>query len=52
MRRGLWIMAGAVALAWASAPCAMAAAASACPNGGTVRFGVEPYDKAARLVPI
>lgn len=23
-----------------------------CPNGGTVRFGVEPYDTAARLVPI
>jgi phosphonate transport system substrate-binding protein len=23
-----------------------------CPTGGTVRFGVEPYDTAARLVPI
>ena len=29
-----------------------AAVADACPNGGTVRFGVEPYDTAARLVPI
>jgi phosphonate transport system substrate-binding protein len=45
-------MASAVALALANAPCAMAAEASDCPNGGTVRFGVEPYDTAARLVPI
>jgi phosphonate transport system substrate-binding protein len=45
-------MAGAVALALASAPCAMAGEGSNCPNGGTVRFGVEPYDTAARLVPI
>ena len=29
-----------------------AALADDCPNGGTVRFGVEPYDTAARLVPI
>jgi phosphonate transport system substrate-binding protein len=29
-----------------------AALADDCPNGGTVRFGVEPYDSAARLVPI
>jgi phosphonate transport system substrate-binding protein len=28
------------------------AAAEDCPNGGTVRFGVEPYDTAARLTPI
>jgi phosphonate transport system substrate-binding protein len=28
------------------------AAAADCPNGGPVRFGVEPYDTAARLVPI
>jgi phosphonate transport system substrate-binding protein len=45
-------MAGWVALALASASSAMAAEASDCPNGGTVRFGVEPYDTAARLVPI
>ncbi|MBV8536439.1 MAG: hypothetical protein JO128_12650, partial [Alphaproteobacteria bacterium] len=30
-----------------------ASAASAdCPNGGTVRFGVEPYDTAPRLIPV
>src|SRR5579883_1174078 len=29
-----------------------AARADDCPNGGTLRFGVEPYDTAARLVPI
>jgi phosphonate transport system substrate-binding protein len=27
-------------------------AQSACPNDGTVRFGVEPYESAARLVPV
>src|SRR5271154_6256624 len=31
---------------------AHAATASDCPNGGVVRFGVEPYDSMARLVPI
>jgi len=29
-----------------------ASAASDCPNGGTVRFGVEPFEAAAKLVPI
>src|ERR1700761_9589090 len=29
-----------------------ASADEACPGDGTVRFGVEPYDTAARLVPI
>jgi len=28
------------------------AIADDCPNGGTVRFGVEPYDTSARLAPI
>lgn len=28
------------------------AAAPDCPNGGTVRFGVEPYETASKLVPI
>jgi phosphonate transport system substrate-binding protein len=28
------------------------AAETDCPNGGTVRFGVEPFDSAAKLVPI
>ncbi|HEX6440572.1 MAG TPA: phosphate/phosphite/phosphonate ABC transporter substrate-binding protein [Stellaceae bacterium] len=39
-------------LALAGAPGAIAAETADCPNGGTVRFGVEPYDTAARLVPI
>jgi phosphonate transport system substrate-binding protein len=38
-----------IALALANHP---ALAASDCPDNGTVRFGVEPYDTAARLVPI
>jgi phosphonate transport system substrate-binding protein len=29
-----------------------ATAQGSCPNGGTLRLGVEPYDTAARLVPI
>jgi phosphonate transport system substrate-binding protein len=40
-----------VALFVASAA-ARAAEASDCPNGGVVRFGVEPYDTAPKLVPI
>jgi len=28
------------------------AAAPDCPNGGTVRYGVEPYETAAKLIPI
>ncbi|MFZ3237827.1 MAG: phosphate/phosphite/phosphonate ABC transporter substrate-binding protein [Stellaceae bacterium] len=40
-------------LCWLAAPpAAHAAAAGDCPNGGVVRMGVEPYDTAARLVPI
>src|ERR1700744_5412197 len=31
-------------VAWAAAP--------DCPNGGTVRFGVEPFETAGRLSPI
>ncbi len=31
---------------------AATAGAADCPNGGTVRFGVEPYDTAPRLIPI
>ena len=52
MPQNSWIMAGAIALALASGSSAMAADPNDCPNGGTVRFGVEPYDTAARLVPI
>jgi len=40
-----------VALLATSSP-AVAETAKDCPNGGTVRFGVEPYDTSARLVPI
>ena len=42
----------AIAVAAAIAACPQPAAAEDCPNGGTVRFGVEPYDTATRLVPI
>jgi phosphonate transport system substrate-binding protein len=52
MRRDSWIIAVGIVLASASALCAIAVQANDCPNGGTVRFGVEPYDTAARLVPI
>ena len=51
-RRHLWITAGGIALAFASLNPAMAADANDCPSGGTIRFGIEPYDTAARLVPI
>ena len=39
-------------VACALAPAAGLAAQADCPNGGTVRFGVEPYDTSAKLVPI
>jgi phosphonate transport system substrate-binding protein len=43
----------AVALGWlAPVPASQAAETSDCPNGGVIRMGVEPYDTAARLVPI
>jgi phosphonate transport system substrate-binding protein len=51
MLMGRWILAGWIASALA-ATAAFAAEPGDCPNGGTVRFGVEPYDTAARLVPI
>ena len=41
-------IAAAVAISAASKP----VSADDCPNGGTVRFGVEPYDTSARLTPI
>lgn len=41
-------MAGVLALAQPS----HAVDAKDCPNGGTVRFGVEPFDTSAKLVPI
>jgi phosphonate transport system substrate-binding protein len=36
----------------ATSSLAFAETAKDCPNGGTVRFGVEPYDTAPKLVPI
>jgi phosphonate transport system substrate-binding protein len=43
----------ALALAAVGMPAlSFAATAQDCPNGGTVRFGVEPFDTAPKLVPI
>ena len=42
----------ATAIAATVASVAPTARAGDCPDGGTVRFGVEPYDTATRLVPI
>ena len=44
--------AAAIAIAATVAAFPQPARADDCPTGGTVRFGVEPYDTAARLVPI
>lgn len=46
------IIAGAMLAALALAPVSEAATAADCPNGGVVRFGVEPFDTSAKLVPI
>ncbi|MGA3401106.1 MAG: phosphate/phosphite/phosphonate ABC transporter substrate-binding protein [Acetobacteraceae bacterium] len=43
---------GATLAVLAATPAAYAANAADCPNGGVVRFGVEPYDTSAKLVPI
>lgn len=45
-------IAGAALVALIAAASAAEAAAADCPNGGVVRFGVEPYDTAPKLVPI
>jgi phosphonate transport system substrate-binding protein len=59
-RQSHWL-GGAAAVAASAAAIAIAATVAAspqparaddCPPGGTVRFGVEPYDTTARLVPI
>ncbi len=52
MHRRTGILAGAILAALALAPGAQAANAKDCPNGGVVRFGVEPFDTSAKLVPI
>ena len=44
--------AAAIAIAATVATSPQPARADDCPTGGIVRFGVEPYDTAARLVPI
>jgi phosphonate transport system substrate-binding protein len=41
-----------LAAAILAAPAARAANAADCPNDGVVRFGVEPFDTSAKLVPI
>ena len=46
------LCAGAVLASLATMPAALAANAADCPNNGVVRFGVEPYDTSAKLVPI
>jgi len=46
------VASAAMALAVATTTAPQPAVADDCPNGGTVRFGVEPYDTATRLVPI
>jgi phosphonate transport system substrate-binding protein len=53
-RKNHWVglIAGAVAISVATAPTGFAANAKDCPNDGVVRFGVEPYDTSAKLVPI
>jgi hypothetical protein len=45
-------IAAAVTIAAAVAATSQPARADDCPDGGKIRFGVEPYDTAARLVPI
>ena len=40
------------AAACGGAPANSATGSNACPNGGTVRFGVEPFDDAAQLAPV
>ena len=55
MKKFYWVASAtaiaAIAFA-ASTMSAQPAIADDCPNGGTVRFGIEPYDTAARLTPI
>ena len=46
------LIAGAVLFSLTTAQMSRAANAPDCPNGGVVRFGVEPYDTSAKLVPI
>jgi phosphonate transport system substrate-binding protein len=49
---GVFFILTAAAIAVAITTSSKPASADDCPNGGTVRFGVEPYDTSARLTPI
>jgi phosphonate transport system substrate-binding protein len=53
-RKFLWTaaIAGAAVATLGMSSAAIAGNAADCPNNGVVRFGVEPYDSAARLVPV
>jgi phosphonate transport system substrate-binding protein len=52
-RWGSFILAAGMAVSvGAIAAPAYAASAADCPNGGEIRFGVEPYDTAPKLAPI
>jgi phosphonate transport system substrate-binding protein len=46
------LLAATILAATATSPAAHAANAADCPNDGVVRFGVEPFDTSAKLVPI
>ena len=50
LQGGIW--AGILVSAIGAESAAQAGNAADCPNGGVVRFGVEPYDTAPKLVPI
>jgi phosphonate transport system substrate-binding protein len=52
LRAWYLVVVGAAALALFVGTPRLAAATQGCPDGGILRFGVEPYDTAARLVPI
>ncbi len=52
LNRRTGLIVGTVLAALAMAGTTEAATAKDCPNGGVVRFGVEPFDTSAKLVPI
>jgi phosphonate transport system substrate-binding protein len=51
-RWGTLVLAASAAALVSGATSAFAANAADCPNGGVIRFGVEPYDTAPKLAPI
>jgi phosphonate transport system substrate-binding protein len=52
MKHAFTAAGAALAALLATTSLAFAENANDCPNGGTVRFGVEPYDTAPKLIPI